>query len=251
MAVATPEGVTLEFTLAGVGSRFFAGLLDALIQGVLVIGMWLLTWAGTNAVGAWAIAVGVVGSFVVVFGYDIAFETLASGRTLGKRWTGLRVVKVGGAPVTFTTSAVRNLLRLVDILPTAYLVGIAAILATPHNQRLGDLAAGTIVVRERTQPVAPTTSSAAGGGRSSWTGWSDAAVNADLSAWDVSAVTAEEVAAVREFLARRESLTGEARTRLARSLAGRLRPKVALPDERIGPEKFLERLVAAKAGRAQ
>lgn len=241
MAVATPEGVTLEFTLAGVGSRFLAGLIDGLIQFGLLIGIWLLSAGLSSAVGDWAAAFAAIASFLVLVGYDIAFETLASGRTLAKRWTGLRVVKTTGAPVTFVTSAIRNLLRLVDLLPGAYLVGIVCVLATSKNQRLGDLAAGTIVVRERKLRAS---SSAA------WVGWTGAA-RADVSTWDVSAVTADEVATVREFLARRDVITQEARLRLARQLAGRLRPKVVGPEEgAMGPEAFLELLVAAKSERS-
>jgi uncharacterized RDD family membrane protein YckC len=243
MAVATPEGVTLEFTLAGVGSRFLAGLVDLLIQGGLIIGIWLLSAGMSAAIGEFAAAFGIVATFVVLVGYDVAFETLGSGRTLGKRWTGLRVVRIGGAPITFVPSAIRNLLRLVDLLPSAYLIGIVCILATPRNQRLGDLAAGTIVVRERKL-------------RHEHTGWMGYAADSgqargiDVSTWDASAVTAEEIATVREFLARRNAITSEARARLAMQLAGRLRPKVVGPDDRIGPETFLEFLVAAKSDRA-
>lgn len=252
MAVATPEGVTLEFALAGVGSRFTAGLLDGLVQFGLLIAATLLTAGLVSLVGNVAAVFGIVFSFVVVLGYDIAFETLASGRTLGKRWTGLRVVRLSGAPVTFRVSAVRNLLRLVDILPGTYIVGIISILATSRNQRLGDLAAGTIVVRERTGGRGPRDKEAP----ASWTGWTAASASGgatlpaeELAAWDISAVTGEEVAAVREFLSRRASLTPEARTRLGREMASRLRPKVVGPPDVMAPEAFLESLVAAKSQR--
>jgi uncharacterized RDD family membrane protein YckC len=262
MAVATPEGVTLEFTLAGVGSRFVAALLDVLVQGALLIAVAVLTAVLRPSLGGFVEAFAALAAFLIFFAYDIAFETLASGRTLGKRWTGLRVVRVSGAPVGFVTSAVRNLLRLVDILPTAYLVGIITILATGRNQRLGDLAAGTIVVRERQAAVpgipSAAAASTAGDGSASgwagWTGWTQASGTGglapdELAAWDVSSVTAEEVAAVRQFLARRASLVPAARVQLGRELAGRLRPKVVGPPERIGPENFLEALVAAKTNR--
>ena len=242
MAVATPEGVTFEFTLAGVGSRFVAASIDGLIQGGLILAIGLLAWALSNAIGGWAVVLFFVGIFAVYFGYDVAFETLASGRTPGKRWTGLRVVKVGGAPVTFMTSSIRNLLRLVDMLPTAYLIGMACILATPKNQRLGDMAAGTIVVREKV-PSAPTPST------SSWTGYSAATGGIDVSAWDVTAVTDDEVAAIRQFLSRRTSITAEARARLGREMASRLRPKVVATQDSLGIETFLEGVVRAKSER--
>ena len=249
MAVATPEGVTFEFTLAGVGSRFVAALIDALLQGGLILGVVLLTMALGSVIGEWVAAFAIVAVFLVLFGYDIAWETFGSGRTPGKRWNGLRVVKAGGGPVTFMTSAVRNLLRLVDILPGFYLIGMVTILATEKNQRLGDLAAGTIVVRERTVLADPA-------GSTQWTGWTAppspqfGSGGPDVSAWDVSAVTADEVAAVRQFLARRTQITVDARKRLARELAGRLRPKVMAPEESMGPEAFLEGVVRAKSERA-
>jgi uncharacterized RDD family membrane protein YckC len=241
MAVATPEGVTLDFVLAGVGSRFLAGVIDGIIQLTSVVVMLVLAALLQPWLGGYISAVAAIFVFVVFLGYDIAFETLASGRTLGKRWAGLRVVKTSGAPVTFLTSAVRNLLRLVDFLPTTYLIGIVLILATKRNQRLGDLAAGTIVVRERggaKTPKAEAWAVSTGGG-----GLSDD----ELAAWDVSTVTAAEVAAVREYLARRATLTPQARTRLAYDMAVRLRPKVVGPTEAIAAERFLEAVVAAKS----
>ncbi|MCA1656892.1 MAG: RDD family protein [Actinobacteria bacterium] len=245
ISVATPEGVTLEVSLAGVGSRFVAALLDQLIRlavlGALFLGLALLrpvaevSWGGV-------VAVLLVAVFVVQFGYDVAFETLASGRTPGKRWTGLRVVKMGGAPVGFLSSALRNLLRLVDYLPGFYLVGILAVLFTKNNQRLGDLAAGTIVVRERRRPASPLppAHSPAAPGPST----------ADSGLWDVSAITSEEVATVRRFLDRRTSLAPDARQRLALDMATRLGPKVVGPPREWQAESFLEYLVEAKGGRA-
>src|SRR5947209_19253285 len=87
-------------------------------------------------------------SFALITFYDIFFEGFQSGRTPGKRLNGLRVVRVEGHPVNFLTSAVRNVIRPVDFLPTAYLLGAVVILATRKNQRIGDVIAGTLVVRE-------------------------------------------------------------------------------------------------------
>lgn len=183
-----------------------------------------------------AVALVVAFAFLVNFGYDVAFETLASGRTPGKRWTGLRVVRADGGPVTFSTSAVRNLMRLVDGL-FAYAVGVVAILVSARNQRLGDLAAGTVVVRERRAPA------------EEWARHEHHVPVEDLRTWDVSAVTTEEVATVRRFLDRRAELTAEARGRLAHEFALRLRPKVAGAPDDLPPETFLEHLAAAKAAR--
>lgn len=253
ISIATPEGVELDVTLAGLGSRFVATLIDQAIQWAVLLAVFVVLAFTAGAVSDEEGDVGngtllllgalfVLVIFVVQVFYHVAFETVSAGRTPGKRWTGLRVVTVGGAPVTFTASAIRNLLRLVDALPGAYLVGMVAILANSRNQRLGDMAAGTIVVREQTggrQPKAPA--------------WARPAVHhlpsEAAKAWDVSAVTTDELIAVRRFLDRRASLTTEARARLAHDLATRLRPKVVGPDDEAHPEQFLLDLAAVKATR--
>jgi hypothetical protein len=148
---------------------------------------------------------------------------------------------VNGAPVGFLTSAARNLLRVIDILPAFYLVGMVTVLASSRNQRLGDLAAGTVIVRQRR-----------GDSRSAL----DALVArsipvepVDATGWDVSAVTAAEIATVQRFLDRRPTLTSGARIRLGNDLAERLRPKVVAPNADSDAERFLENLVAVKASR--
>ena len=246
ISIATPEGVDLQLTLAGLGSRAVARIVDQAIQTGVVIGVMLLaSLAGGDGGGpGLAGAAFVVVLFLVQFGYDVVFETLASGRTPGKRWSGLRVVRADGGPVGFLPSALRNLLRLVDFLPGVYTVGMVAVMASRHNQRLGDMAAATLVVRERRggrgRAPAPVPTAIAAGA------WHPAG---DVAAWDVSAVTAEEIATVRRFLDRRAGLTAEARGRLAGELAGRLRPKVVGPPPDQAPEPFLEALAAAKAAR--
>lgn len=234
ITIATPEGLDVELTLAGVGSRFFSAIVDVAIEGVVIAAALVAFFNLTS--DAVAAAVSALITFSVIFGYHVLFETLASGRSPGKRVAGLRVVRVGGAPVRFKDSAIRNIVRLIDILPPiTYMLGAVTILITKRNQRLGDLAAGTIVVR-----VAPRRK--------------PAAVDLlprelpDVERWDVSAVTPDELIAVRRFLDRREGLSPAARDDLARDLASRLRPKVAGADVD-GDEGFLEGLSAAKAAR--
>jgi uncharacterized RDD family membrane protein YckC len=241
ITIATPEGVDLELTLAGVGSRFVSALVDLMLQIVLLVGV-----SGVGAaVGAFGSGFGAVvvllADFLIFAAYDVLFEVFASGRTPGKRLNGLRVVRVDGSPVTFFTSAVRNVLRLVDILPfvAPYLVGIVTILVTRRNQRLGDVAAGTLVVRERTEQPSLRELRAAQPQPAPAT-----------YAWDATAVSPDELTAVRSFLARRYELTHEARYRLASDLAGALRPKVVGAPESLGSEAFLEKLAVAKLPRA-
>ena len=226
--IATPEGVDVELTLAGIGSRFIATLLDLLVQGsVLLAAAIALGVLGGGGSGLSVAAFSIL-FFLVFFGYDVLFEVRSRGRTLGKRWTGLRVVRTGGLPMTLVPSCVRNVMRLVDILPVLYGIGVITIFITARNQRLGDLAAGTLIVRERPSHEEPAVADAHNG-------------------WDVSSVSAQDVGTVRQFLDRRGSLEAGARAELARELERRLRPLVAGAPETLEPEEFLERLAAAKA----
>lgn len=243
LTITTPEGIDLHLLLAGLGSRFAAALIDGVIKTVLTVAVIVATF-GLPALfdfprpdisAAVGFALFAVATLLINFFYDVLFEVLASGRTPGKRWTGLRVLLDGGRPVGFRASTIRNVLRLIDGLPAAYGIGMVAILVSKRNQRLGDLAAGTVVVRD-VQGARPT----AGATRT--------AAEAPLE-WDVSAVTAEEIGAVRAFLDRRAGLQAEARGRLAWELAERLRPKVGGAPSEQHPEVFLEQLAAAKAAR--
>ncbi len=231
----------MEITLAGLGSRAIAGLLDLTIEVFLLIGALLIFSAfGGNSSG-FVVAGLLVLAFLVLFGYFVLFEVLNRGRTPGKMAVGLRVVRIDGGPVGFIPSAVRNLLRLVDgwDLLTLILcpIGTIAVVATRENQRLGDLAAGTVVSRERfVQPryAAPRPS----------------AMGPPVAVgWDVSAITPDELITVRRFLERRTSLAYHARLHLADEIAVRLRPKVVGADPSWPSEPFLEAVAAAKTGR--
>ena len=241
IAISTPEGVEIELALAGLGSRFLARVIDTVFE-------FLVVFAGIALIGAlfavlesgepsgWEVAVRILLIVLVVIAYDVLFETLAGGRTLGKRWTGLRVVRTGGQPVGLRTSFVRNVLRILEGPALLYAPAMIAILATGRNQRLGDLAAGTLVVRDR---------SAAAAAPSAPAGYDVEAAKA----WDVSGVGADDLATVQRFLMRRRDLTDGARSRLADRLATRLRAGVAGAPEDLPPEQFLEGVVAAKSTR--
>ena len=232
--IATPEGVELRLRLAGVGSRFAAGMIDFAIKGTVVLVIALVFGISLGGIPA-LIASGAALLFGMVF-FDVLFEVRSGGRTPGKRALGLRVVMQDGRPVGLRASAVRNLLRLIEGLPLSYVPAIVSILATRSNQRLGDLAAGTVVVHE------------APAGAPARTDWARP-VPADTEAWDVSAVTAQELAAVRDFLRRRGEFTPAARTALAARLAAALQDRVSGVRSELPPERFLEDLAAAKAAR--
>ncbi len=232
--IATPEGVELELRLAGIGSRFSAALIDFAIQGALLIAVIVLATLTLGSLGATiATSVGVLFAFVV---YDVLFEVRAAGRTPGKRALGIRVVLADGGPVTLRASTVRNLIRLVEGVATFYVPALLSILLTRDNQRLGDLAGGTVVTHEAAPPAGP-----------AHTG--PAELPERLRAWDVSAVTVQELAAVRSFLARRHGFEPAARATLARRLADGLAPRVSGAPSDQDPERFLEDLAAAKSSK--
>jgi len=238
VTIATPEGLELEVQLAGLGSRFIAGLIDLIIQVLLVVILLVVTGVFSGG-GRLDELVAVIGVFLLLLIYPIAFEVLERGRTPGKRITHLRVVRDGGSAVDLQASAIRNFMRLIDGPTLLYLPTVIGIIATRRNQRPGDLAGGTLVVRE--EPLAParSTQTPAAPPLASWEGW------------DVSAVTDADIAAVRQFLARRDSLDPRARSDLARRLADGLAVKVGGAPQAGSAERFLETLVAAKSRRQQ
>jgi uncharacterized membrane protein SpoIIM required for sporulation/uncharacterized RDD family membrane protein YckC len=160
--VETPELVVLTYSIAGVGTRVLAALTDLLIcVGALVVVAVAIQMlgGGLSLIGdrgaSWGAAVLFLAQFVILWGYYVLFEGLMDGQTPGKRLHRLRVVRDGGYSVTFGVSAVRNLVRMIDMQPGVfYLVGMASLFFTRRGRRLGDLAAGTIVVREDVQRVA-------------------------------------------------------------------------------------------------
>src|SRR5438045_4407306 len=170
--VETPELVVFSYTIAGVGSRALAAVIDSLlcIAALILIALSLSALAPRESAsttpgvfGAWAAAIFVIAIFCLLWGYYVLFEGLADGQTPGKRLLRLRVVRDGGYSVTFGASAVRNLMRLVDIQPIpCYAVGIVSVLFTKSGKRLGDIVAGTIVVREAlVKQLAPVATTAA------------------------------------------------------------------------------------------
>lgn len=230
IAVVTPEAAVLDLTLAGLGSRFAAVLYDALWQAALLVvlalagALPLLLTGGWSAVGhaavRWLWPLLLLAGAVVLGGYHLLWEGSRGGQTPGKRRLGLRVVRVGGEPIGWTESAVRNLLRPIDALPLAvpplvapYLLGAAAVWFTSRQQRLGDLVAGTMVILERPTPrleallAAPPAAVAESFG---------------FTAAQLGRLRVEQIELLTRFSRRRESLPLDVRRRLAADLASRL-----------------------------
>ena len=231
--IQTPEGVHLELALANVGSRGLAVFVDHVAQGLIVLGA-VLVLGLTGAGELLGLGIAATVTFFTLFGYPIAWEVWGGGTTPGKRWNHLRVVRVDGTPVRFVDSAIRNLVRLVDLLGV-YLVASISVFVSSRNQRLGDLAAGTLVIRvPRVPRYRPATSP-------------PAFVRVG-PAWDVSGVAPSEVAAIRRFLDRRGAIDVGARGALAADLAGRVRPRVAGMLDGVGDEELLEGIATIKNG---
>lgn len=159
--IETPEQIALSYSVAGIGSRGAAAAIDTLISIAMLVVLALLMGFAASYAGlkftklspstAWIMAAYVIAQFVVIWGYYVVFEGIWDGQTPGKRIMKLRVVRDGGFSVTFGASAVRNLLRVVDAFGV-YLVAIIVALMNGSRKRLGDIVAGTFVIKEeRTQ----------------------------------------------------------------------------------------------------
>jgi uncharacterized RDD family membrane protein YckC len=173
-----------------------------------------------------AIALLVTIVFSVMFGYFIVFEALWNGQTPGKRLIGIRVVRDGGYPIDFGASLIRNLIRVGEQLIGYYLIAAISALISPENKRIGDLAAGTIVVRDA-RLAAPR----------------DLDRNETEPTYAATAyLSGEERALIKRFLERRDELTYERRSELAAQLAARVRDRVPPELARLDDESLLERL---------
>ena len=236
LVVTTPEGVQLSYRLAGLGSRYLARFVDSIFRVVLVVIM-ARAVRDVSRSGLMQAAFA-IGLFVIILLYDVISELASKGRTIGKAAVGIRVIRSDGRPIDVWSSVIRNLLRLIDEIFSFGLIATISIFVTRRGQRLGDLAAGTVVIRERTFKAAP----------DPLPDWATDA-NAPFLHWDTSAVSQDELALVRSFLARRSMLDSRARLDLASQLAGRIRPRVpAAPDW--SDEQFLVSVVAARVRRA-
>lgn len=223
LGIETPEHVALHLELAGLGSRAAAALVDTLVAtGALVFLSWLLHLVGLAAPGGaltgWVLAVVFLFVTFAFLAYFVLLEALNGGRTLGKQLLGIRVVMGTGHAVTPTAAVVRGLFRVLDcylpVLP--FLPGLAMIFLHPRNQRLGDLVAGTIVVRDR--PIDWALAATAPGG--------DAAVETGPPE-----LTDDEYRLLDQFLARSGDLDPAVQARLAVELARRFQDRVARRTE--------------------
>jgi len=252
LVIETPERVPLHFALASIGNRFIACAIDHTIQIVSLIVL-IIVFAiisdyanlGSRLANApkWVIALLVVVVFLLMSGYFAIFEWLWHGQTPGKRWMKLRVIREDGRPISFFEAIVRNLLRDFDIMPFPfYSIGLISVFSTDRDQRVGDLVAGTVVVRER-EAEAPTFAEVFG------SPVSDAALRRSFQPVkfdaDVNSLTEQEISVVESFLRRRWDLKDYPRQwmawRVAMPILFKLRPRYDLAT--FSYEGFLEELL--------
>ena len=260
LIIETPERVPLAFALASIGNRFLAVAIDHFIQ---YLSIFIIVWAFFSWTGAgksldkapadffaemskWTLALMIIILFLLFAGYFILFEWLWNGQTPGKRLMKLRVIREDGRPITLWEAIARNLLRIFDAIPgffiPVYSIGLVSIFMNSRDQRIGDMFAGTVVIRERTDE-APTFAETFSNQIS------DAAFRrvqkrTDFQA-DVNLLTEGEIEVVETFLRRRWDLNDRQRIwmawRVALPIMYKLKPNYNL--QAFTYEGFLEELV--------
>ena len=235
IAVLTSENVRLTYTLAGMGSRFAAFLADTIIISILVFALTVLFLSfGLAAVpmdefGDFNIeqmslvtAFYIFAVFLLLWGYYFLFEWISWGQTPGKQLLGIRVAMANGAPADTVACAVRNVVRIVDLTLAFFGVTFFVMIFTPRYQRLGDLAAGTVVVKRRRLTFDDVFSASRDADRAA-----DSAAR-EIERSDLSVqvkINDAELQLLSRFVERRGSLPESVRRKLAKDLAGRIRAR--------------------------
>lgn len=255
----TPEQVAIRFPIAGLGSRFLAILADTLVQGfaygVLILVFVLIMTSAPKAVGGafthtgekWLVAGLVMFHFLLYWGYFALFEAFWNGQTPGKKFCKIRVIQQTGRQITFFEALTRNLIRVIDMLPGFYLIGSIAMLSNRQHQRLGDLAAATLVVHERPadEPIwggnGPRTITAGAFERPA----PDPAFRPPdeplLPADAVARLTPDDLIVIDRFFSRILDMDLDTRARIAERLAKQMSAKMNLAEQPgAKPERLLE-----------
>jgi uncharacterized RDD family membrane protein YckC len=246
LVIATPEHVELYFVLASIGSRFLAAFIDHIIQIIAIaavsLSVYVLDYKFPDwAFNKWLAAASILLTFGIYVGYFAMFETFWSGQTPGKRWMKLRVIRDDGRPIGFFEALVRNLIRILDMIPPSpvpsYAVGVMTIILSPESKRVGDYVAGTVVVKERSTEAPPLKEIIE---------LSDAEarylrkIPQQTFRSNLRILSKEEVTAIEMFMRRRYDLTAEARSRLATRLAMSLYQKLGITPDFMPNEDFIE-----------
>lgn len=232
--IKTPEYVSLKFSLAGLGSRAAAFVIDQLVIGLLNVILYFgLFFSLISSIEFFAtdnflllIAVVIILTFVIEWTYFIVQEFFWSGRTIGKRIIGIRTIQENGQRITLLASVIRNLVRIIDSLPTGYLLGIIMIFFHSQHKRLGDLAAGTIVVHEshfskkknKQTPIEKIIADR---------GWSKESTT--FEEWQVQAINQQDWELLHKFCERYPDLPLHEKSHLTKKVAEIIFPKIGLP----------------------
>lgn len=268
----TPEQVGLDFSVAGVGSRFVSALLDTLIVfafffaeilafvaiGAAAAGTSAGGGSASSAAGIWLAAIVGIIDFVVVWGYFALFEAYWHGQTPGKRVMKIRVIKDSGRQITLFEALARNLVRVVDYLPAGYLVGLITMLCNKRSQRLGDLVAGTIVVHERMDEasllyqtsatlVAPVGFQGQEFGRETALPWGQS-VTAMFPADAVAKLDGRDLVIIETFFARMLDLPMQTRATIAYQMVTQMTAKMGVAAPEGNPERALESMAYQMRG---
>ncbi len=252
--LSTPEHAALEFELAGLGSRFLAHLIDLLFIVLALVGFWLILFLGAIPLMSWqglgfgsyGIAMMILIFFVVMWGYFFLIEGYFQGITPGKKYMGLRVLREDGLPIGFYESAVRNFLRAADAFPPpTYALGGIVMHLDPSGKRLGDMVAGTIVIRETFPNTIETRTGAA------WVARVEQGHSRKPLSLPGGNITVKQLDLIEQYLSRNSTFPIERRQALAQSMAdplwkisGRDKPeKNSLEDILLRDESFLQELL--------
>lgn len=241
--IRTPESVELEFTLAGIGNRTIALVVDYLIWGAVLIGL-LIFWSVLSlqlqryfgeGVDLWISAISILMTFAVYTGYFVLFETLWRGQTPGKRYSKIRVIREDGQPAGVTQAILRALIRPID---DTFFIGLLLIVLTKREKRLGDLLAGTLVIQEERAVISANfaVSSEA-----------DSLADELIASQRLNALLPDDFAVIREYLQRRSMLAPNARTDLSLKLARQAKDILGLQELpfQMTPDLFLEAIYLA------
>lgn len=227
----TPENVVFDYEIVGIGSRFMAALVDTslivILQLIVYIPMiFLFGESLVSGESTWIVGLFLLIAFVFLWGYYIFFEVLWNGQSPGKRWVGLRVLCATGTPITLSESIIRNLVRIVDFLPVAYGVGIVTMFIDGKSRRLGDMAARTLVVRDKEA----VTLSSLNQNKVRYHVNPESEATAMVWSWPVEKLTANDVLAAEGLLQRRDELANG--PVLAKQIMIQLLGKMEVPLER-------------------
>lgn len=245
----TPESVELDFTLAGIGNRVYAAVIDLIVSGLILIGVLILGYLGfyiisdqlqsfgipVAQIGLWILAIQFFIIFAIYVGYFVFFETLWQGRTPGKRWAKIRVIQDNGKPIQLPQATLRSLLRPID---DTFFLGVFLIIFGKREKRIGDWVAGTIVIQEEESFA-----------KADFSLSQEAETLADQleKEADLSQLLPDDFAKIREYLRRREKMAYRSRIELARKLAYSVKDMIRLEEipEGVTATVFLEAIYLA------